>query len=47
MPAEQVSHEDSSGTPESESAHPDAGSEDVGNAAPSKEHVVHHGDLAP
>ncbi|MFL6822527.1 MAG: hypothetical protein ACJ8FA_08155 [Xanthobacteraceae bacterium] len=49
MPAEQVSHEDipGSGTPESEGAHPDVGSEDVGNAAPSKEHVVHHGDLAP
>jgi hypothetical protein len=47
LPAEQVSHEDSSGTPESESAHPDVGGEDVGNAAPSKEHVVHHGDLAP
>jgi hypothetical protein len=47
MPAEQVSHEDSSGTPESETAHPDVGSEDVGNAAPSKEPVVHHSDLAP
>jgi hypothetical protein len=47
MPAEQVLHEDSSGTPETESAPPDAGSEDVGNAAPSKEPVVHHSDLAP
>jgi hypothetical protein len=47
MPAEQVSHEDSAGTPESESAPPDVGSEDVGNAAPSKEPVVHHSDLAP
>jgi hypothetical protein len=47
MPAEQLSHEDSSGTPEGESAPPDVGSEDVGNAAPSKEHVVHQGDLAP
>jgi hypothetical protein len=37
MPAGQVSHEDmpGSGTPESESAHPDVASEDVGNAAPS------------
>jgi hypothetical protein len=47
MPAEQVLHEDSSGTPGTESAPPDAGSEDVGNAAPSKEPVVHHSDLAP
>jgi hypothetical protein len=47
MPAEQLSHEDSSGTPKSETAPPDVGSEDVGNAAPSKEPVVHHGDLAP
>jgi hypothetical protein len=49
MPTEQLSHEDipGSGTPESESAHPDVGSEDVGNAAPTKEPVVHHGDLAP
>jgi hypothetical protein len=47
LPAEQRSHEDSSGTPESESAPPDVGSEDVGNAAPSKDPVVHHGDLAP
>jgi hypothetical protein len=49
MPAGQVSHEDmpGSGTPESESAHPDVASEDVGNAAPSKEPVVHHSDLAP
>jgi hypothetical protein len=35
------------GAPESESAHPDLGSADVGNAAPSNERVVHHGDLAP
>ena len=49
MPAEQLSHEDilDSGTPESDSTHHDAGSQDVGNAAPNKEHVVHHGDLAP
>jgi hypothetical protein len=47
MPAGQLSPEDSSGTPESESAPPDVGSEDVGNAAPSKEPVVHHSDLAP
>jgi hypothetical protein len=49
MPAEQLSTEDipGSGTPESESALPDAGNEDVGNAAPSKDPVVHHGDLAP
>jgi hypothetical protein len=47
MPAEQVSQEDSAGTPESESAPPAAASEDVGNAAPSKEPVVHHSDLAP
>jgi hypothetical protein len=48
MPAGQLSHQDAgSGTPAVESAHPDVGSEDVGNAAPNKEHVVHHGDLAP
>jgi phosphatidylglycerol---prolipoprotein diacylglyceryl transferase len=49
MPAEQLSHEDSSGSgaAESETAHPDVDSEDVGNAAPSKEPVVHHSDLAP
>jgi hypothetical protein len=49
MPAEQFSPEDSpgSGVPGSESALPDPGSKDVGNAAPSKEPVVHHGDLAP
>jgi hypothetical protein len=49
MPVEQPSPEgnSSSGTPVSESAHPDIGSEDVGNAAPTKEPVVHHGDLAP
>jgi hypothetical protein len=50
LPAEQASPADESsgaGMPGSESAHPDVGSEDVGNAAPNKEHVVHHGDLAP
>jgi hypothetical protein len=49
MPVEQPSPEgnSSSETPVSESAHPDIGSEDVGNAAPTKEPVVHHGDLAP
>jgi hypothetical protein len=48
MPAGQLSHQDSgSGTPAVESAHLDVGREDVGNAAPNKEHVVHHGDLAP
>jgi hypothetical protein len=49
MPVEQPSPEgsSSSGTPVSESALADVGSEDVGNAAPNKEPVVHHGDLAP
>jgi hypothetical protein len=49
MPAGQLSQEDipGSGIPESESAHPDAGREDVGNAAPSTDRLVHHGDLAP
>jgi hypothetical protein len=49
MPAEQLAPEGipGAGTPESDSAHPDVGSEDVGNAAPSKDPVVHHGDLAP
>jgi hypothetical protein len=49
MPFEQPSPEASSspGTPVDESAAPDVGSEDVGNAAPSREPVVHHGDLAP
>jgi hypothetical protein len=49
MPVEQPSPEASSspGTPVGESAPPDVGSEDVGNAAPSREPVVHHGDLAP
>jgi hypothetical protein len=49
MPLEQPSPEASSspGTPVSEGAAPDVGSEDVGNAAPSREPVVHHGDLAP
>jgi len=47
-PAEQLSPEAISGTPPSEAAHhPDVGSEDVGNAAPGKDPVVHHGDLAP
>jgi hypothetical protein len=48
MLAGQLSPQDSgSGTPALESAHPDVGSEDVGNAAPGKDPVVHHGDLAP
>jgi hypothetical protein len=48
MPAGQLSPQDPGfGTPAGESALPDVGSEDVGNAAPAKEHVVHHGDLAP
>jgi hypothetical protein len=49
MPVEQPSPEASSGSamPGSDSAHADIGSEDVGNAAPTKEPVVHHGDLAP
>jgi hypothetical protein len=49
VPAGQLSPEDipGSGTPAGESALPEPGSEDVGNAAPSKEPVVHHGDLAP
>jgi hypothetical protein len=50
LPPEQASpSEDSSGpgVPGSESAHPDLGSADVGNAAPSNERVVHHGELAP
>jgi hypothetical protein len=49
MPAEPLSPGDipGSGMPADASAHPDVGSEDVGNAAPSKEPVVHHGDLAP
>jgi hypothetical protein len=49
MPAEQLSPEDipGSGVPAGESGLPDVGSEDVGNAAPTKEPVVHHGDLAP
>ena len=48
MPVEQPSPEESSssGVRGSESV-PEIGSEDVGNAAPSKEHVVHHGDLTP
>ncbi|MFL6822529.1 MAG: hypothetical protein ACJ8FA_08165 [Xanthobacteraceae bacterium] len=49
MPADQAPPEESSssGAPGSEGAHPDLESADVGNAAPSKEPVVHHGDLAP
>jgi hypothetical protein len=33
--------------PAGESALPDVASEDVGNAAPGHERVVHHGDLVP
>jgi hypothetical protein len=50
MPADQASSGEegsSSGTPGSESAHPDVDTADVGNAAPSKDPVVHHGELAP
>jgi hypothetical protein len=50
MPTDQASpgeESSSSGTPGSEGAHPDADSADVGNAAPSKDPVVHHGDLTP
>src|SRR5262249_14885124 len=49
MPAEQLSPESlsTSGAPAGESAHHDVGSEDVGDAAPSRDPVVHHGDLAP
>ena len=49
VPAEQLSPEDipGSGVSAGDNALPDAGSEDVGNAAPTKEPVVHHGDLAP
>jgi hypothetical protein len=48
MPAGQVSPQDpGSGMPADDSALPDEASQDVGNAAPSKEPVVHHGDLAP
>jgi hypothetical protein len=49
MPVEQPAPEASSGSamPGSDSAHADVGIEDVGNAAPTKEPVVHHGDLAP
>ena len=49
LPAEQASpaeENSGAGIPAGESAHPDAETEDVGNAAPNKEHVVHHGDLA-
>ena len=49
MSAEQLSPETMStpGTPAGESAYPDAASVEVGNAAPSKDPVLHHGDLAP
>jgi hypothetical protein len=48
MPVGQVSPQDpGSGMPADDSALPDEASQDVGNAAPSKEPVVHHGDLAP
>jgi hypothetical protein len=48
MPTGQLSPQDSgSGMPAGDSAHPDIGTEDVGNAAPTKDPVVHHGDLAP
>jgi hypothetical protein len=49
LPADHLSPEviPGSGMPAGESALPDVASEDVGNAAPSKEPVVHHGDLAP
>jgi hypothetical protein len=49
MPADQLPPEAIStpGAPAGETAHPNVGSEDVGNAAPSKDPVVHHGDLAP
>jgi hypothetical protein len=49
MPADQLPAEAIStpGAPAGESAHHDVGSEDVGNAAPSKDPVVYHGDLAP
>jgi len=50
MPADQafpVEESSRSGIPGSEGADPDLDSADVGNAAPSKDPVVHHGDLAP
>jgi hypothetical protein len=48
MPAGQLSPQDPGAeTPAGESAHPDLESQDVGNAAPSKDPVVHHGELAP
>jgi hypothetical protein len=50
LPPEQLSPGEASsspGVPGSESAHPDLESPDVGNAAPSNERVVHHGELAP
>ena len=48
-PAEPLSPDDipGSGLAAGESASPETGIEEVGNAAPNKEHVVHHGDLAP
>jgi hypothetical protein len=50
MPAEQASPGEeisSPGVPGSESAHAELESPNVGNAAPSKDPVVHHGDLTP
>jgi hypothetical protein len=50
LPPEQHSPGEQSsgpGVPGSESAHPDVEGADVGNAAPSNERVVHHGELAP
>jgi hypothetical protein len=48
-PAEPLLPDDipGSGLAAGESDSPETGIEDVGNAAPNKEHVVHHGDLAP
>jgi hypothetical protein len=49
LPADHLSPEGipGSGMPAGESALPDVASEDVGNAAPGHERVVHHGDLVP
>jgi hypothetical protein len=50
LPAEQASpveQSSGSGLPGSESADPGLDGANVGNAAPSHERVVHHGDLAP
>ena len=49
LPADHLSPEGipGSGMPAGESALPDVASEDVGNAAPGNERVVHHGDLVP